>query len=236
MDHVARVSAPIPDGYTFDSQQMQTFRSPKLLDSSFYFGDIRPAYLQNVNQLLLQIQQACHMHVVCIENARGREVVDQADVLLVQLHVDYNVILMDVIAIRPCFAGYRLFLVVMYALVKAACETGKTLIVQRCFPKTLDVLKRHFDGLMRYNDRISKPDCVFDNHRLMHALVTPSSLGIQDTIEENESGLVQLRLGAFPLASELNDQAFVNAHFKLYASKHKNQDFDRAKRPRYAKK
>jgi hypothetical protein len=232
MDHVARVSAPIPDGYTFDSDQSQTFRSPKKLDSKFYFKDIRAEYLQNVNRLLQQIYQACHMHVVCIENARGREVVEQADVLLVQLHVDYNVILMDVIAIRPCFAGYRLLLVVIYVLVKAACETGKTLVVQKCFPKMLAVLKRHFDGLVRYNDRISNPDCVFDNHRLMHATVTPSSLGIQDMIEENESGMVQLRLGAFPLAADLNDQAFVNAHFKHILSKHKDQIFDQAKRAR----
>ena len=214
MDQVAKLSAPIPDGYAFDSDQRLTFKTPQKLDAYFNFKDIRPAYIENINRLLLQIQKDCSLHELCIANACGREIIEQADVLMVQVHVDYATILMDVIAIRPCFAGYKLFLVVVYVLVRGACETGKTLIAQRCYPKTLEILKRYFEGLMRYDPYSQSPNCIFDNHRLLHAKITPSWLGIQDLITENEQGHVQLIDSAFPSASDLNDPVFVNAHYR----------------------
>ena len=218
---VATLAAPIPTGYEHDPSQMIHFDTAEIFDRSFTYTKIRRNYVLLVNALLGRIDQACRLEKPLDEP--GDEwsteiVVDQMDVVTLQIESSYDAIVLDIIGVRPCFVGHRMFLVVMYQLIRLACATGKVLIVKTCYPRTLAILKKYFvaGGMLDYDGDARYPDCVFRNHLAMRRLVTPAFLGISRIITEDRDGLVQLRADALPPAAALNDQAFVDRYFSSH--------------------
>ena len=226
---VAHLAAHVPFGYTHDEHQTPGFKDPLTYEQYFQekTGSHRIAsdYISHLNQLLKYIDQI-NKTFVDKPQPNGKPYFKDfsyiTDVVQIAMEIGTTEITVNVIQVRPCFVGHKLFQIIMLQLLHTAGMVHKTLNIETCYPKTLNIMNHFFgkhEGLMRvqFSETFYKyPDCVFPHPDTM-LTVTPEQLHIADYVNISSEGIVSLVPSAFPSAEELNNIRYVDA---FYAARH----------------
>lgn len=198
----------VPEGYEHDVEQQKWFGTAQAYEDEFarYKPVIGGDYIDGTNALLRRMDEVCRSDY----DQEGYDGIPEHDVLQIALWTVNSKISLDLIGIRPCFVGHKLFQIVMYQLISSARSTGKTLVVGSCFPRTLNIMRAFFADVME----VEGGDCKFDNPDKMWT-ITVDSMRIADYVDITSNGVVQLREAMFPSADQLNDPQYVDRHYLL---------------------
>ena len=213
---VARVAAHVPYGYEHDKYQMPGFKSA--LAYELYFAKkikshrISQNYVSLLNAMLQNIHNRCLDFKIAKCVLGYQENYFSTDVIEIELEIGPDYLRLQVIGIRPCFVGHKMFQIVMLQLMQTACLLKKELIVDTCYPRTLDILEHFFgnDIMKVVFGKHMFPNCIFSNFEAMKA-VTPESLGVAGYVRDTCP--IELLETAFPTPEQLNDSRYVDAFY-----------------------
>ena len=209
----------MPTRLTFNADQIAAFGTPKELEAVYAkrTADINENYISQINTNFRDIWDICQ-HIV--KNGAFTGVWAYSDVTAIRAINEHNSIDLRNISVRPCFEGYSMFTIVVYQLLKIAYALNKPFVcVRNCLPKTVAIMKYKFERFSVFEIDVKKekyddyPDCYLHTNKVR---LTAADLGISHRIiESNESCLIQLDPRTFPTAGELNDDDYVETHFRL---------------------
>lgn len=157
---VYQLSALVPASVEYDEDQAAQFGSPEELEQEFEAqtgaSEIGEDYAVQLERLFRAIAR----------RARSRQVqfLDRwTDTVRIVMYFYEHELRLHIVAVRPCCEGRGFFSAIMRRLLSTACEVNKPLVVSGCFPKTLAMLRRAFDGVMTIEarDGAYHPSCYF---------------------------------------------------------------------------
>jgi hypothetical protein len=210
---------------TFDESQKKQFGTPEKLEQFFQKETRREfidtEYLSDLNDLLQEIHQTFSQY----KDNSYEAINETCGVLNVDTIMYYNddddkyTIALEIVRVRPCFASQKIFTILVYLLLKLACSRRDVneVRIEACTDATVTILKKKFKTMVTHNiePETGLSNCIFSDFDSIRAQVTPKSLGIDMKVVENPTDeSLQLVESQFPTAEQLNDDKWVEEHYK----------------------
>jgi hypothetical protein len=200
--------APIPSELVYSPSQQEHFALPQSIEQNFrgmYSDNISDEYLDGINTLLKELADACNQATSQTTYYGG-----EAEVVTIRVKINLSSLQLEAIIVRPCFEGHGMLAIIVYQLVKAAQNKQIPYVqINQCCDKTINVLHYLFRSLLTVIPIANHlPTCRISNLWQISA----AYLRLNEKADCTEDA-IKLKHVAFPTATQLNNQAYVSAHY-----------------------